>query len=306
MIDQPRSPRYHSTSVARALTILELFEPETPSLSASQIARSLRVRPGSLYPALSTLERFGYLERRPDKRFRLGLKLLERGHTILLHPDMYERAKPALRELAQALSANAHLAVLYQGKVLYLGREEAAPSAVFPSIVGRLAPAHCTALGKVLLAHLALGERRPLLAGRPLERWTARTITGLRRLERELAGVRGRGYAVDDEELHDGVMCVAAPVRDHAGKVVAAISVSLLKTRVTESRQHKIAQEVVRTAAIISGAMGYRPTRGGGPDGLRKRGDRGSVDAPTLHGMPGGGAPVSMSGGRRALVRESL
>ncbi len=258
MTDQPRPPRYNSTSLARALTILGLFGPETPSLSASDIARSLRVRPGSLYPALSTLERFGYLERRPDKRFRLGLKLLERGHTILVHMDLYERAKPALKELAQALAANTHLAVLYQGQVLYLGREEAAPSAVFPSIVGRLVPAYCTALGKVLLAHLNPGERRHLLAGRPLERRTPRTITSLRRLEVELAGVLARGYAVDDEELHEGVRCVAAPVRDHAGKVVAAISVSMLKARVTESRLEKIAQEVVRTAAIISGAMGYR------------------------------------------------
>jgi DNA-binding IclR family transcriptional regulator len=151
MTDLPRSPRYNATSLARALTILDLFEPATPSLSATQIARRLRVRPGSLYPALSTLERLGYRERR-----------------------------------------------------------------------------------------------------------TAKTITSLRRLEVETAGVLTRGYAVDDEELHEGVMCIAAPVRDHAGEVVAAISVSVLKARVTEARVEKIAQEVVRTAAIISGEMRYR------------------------------------------------
>lgn len=255
----PRSPRYNATSLARALTILDLFGPGIPTLTATQIAWSLHVRPGSLYPALSTLERFGYLERLPDKRFRLGLKLLERGHTILLHLDLYERARPALKELAQALAANAHLAVLYQGQVLYLGREEAAPSVVFPSIVGRLVPAYCTALGKVLLAHLPPGERRQFLAGQRLERRTPKTITSLRRLEVELTGVLARGYAVDNEELHEGVMCVAAPIRDHAGGVVAAISVSLLKARVTEGRLEKIAQEVVRSAATISGAMGYRP-----------------------------------------------
>ncbi len=83
MTDWPRSPPYDATPLARAPTILDLFEPATPTLSATQIARRLRARPGSLYPALGTLERFGHLERRPDKRFRLGLKLLERGHTIL-------------------------------------------------------------------------------------------------------------------------------------------------------------------------------------------------------------------------------
>jgi DNA-binding IclR family transcriptional regulator len=258
----PHNPRYVSTSLARALTILDLFAPSAPTLSATQIARGLRVRPGSLYPALSTLERFGYLERRADKRFRLGLKLLERGHTILQSLDIYERAKPALQALARALSANAHLAVLHQGQVLYLGREEAAPSAVFPSIVGRLVPAHCTALGKVLLAPLPPAERRQLFRARPPERRTPRTITGLRRLEAELAGVLARGYAVDDEELNEGVMCVAAPIRDHAGEVVAAVSVSLLKARVTDTRLEKIAQEVIRTAAVISGAMGHQPVWG--------------------------------------------
>jgi DNA-binding IclR family transcriptional regulator len=172
---------------------------------------------------------------------------------------MYERARPALRDLARSLSANAHLAVLHQGQVLYLGREEAAPSAVFPAIVGRLVPAHCTALGKVLLAHMTPAERRQLLAARPLERRTPRTITSLRRLEGDLAATITRGFAVDNEELNEGVMCVAAPIRDHAGVVVAAISVSLLKARVTEARLEKIGHEVIRTAAIVSGSMGYRP-----------------------------------------------
>jgi DNA-binding IclR family transcriptional regulator len=254
----PQAPRYNASSLARALTILDLFEPATPALSATQIARRLRVRPGSLYPALSTLERFGYLERRPDKRFRLGLKLLERGHTILLNLDVYERAKPALRALAERLGVNAHLAVLHQGQVLYLGREEAAPSTVFPSIVGRLVPAHCSALGKVLLAYLDPAERRDILAGRQLERRTPKTITNLKRLEADLTWIVAKGYGVDDEELNEGVLCVAAPVRDHAGEVVAAISVSLLKARVKGGQSEKIAQAVMRAATAISGAMGYR------------------------------------------------
>jgi len=258
MTDWPRTPRYNATSLARALTILDLFEPSTPTLSATQIARRLRVRPGSLYPALSTLERFGYLERRPDKRFRLGLKLLERGHTILQHLDVYERAKPALRALADSLSANAHLAVPHQGQVLYLCREEALPGLVFPSIVGRLVPAHCTALGKVLLAHLSPSERRDFLAGQPLEKRTSKTIVTLRRLEAELAKVVRRGYATDHEELYEGLTCVAAPVRDHAGEVVAAISVSLPRSRMTAARTDRVAQKVISTAKIISSGMGYR------------------------------------------------
>ena len=161
----PQAPRYNASSLARALTILDLFEPATPALSATQIARRLRVRPGSLYPALSTLERFGYLD-------------------------------PA--------------------------------------------------------------ERRNILAGRELERRTPKIITNLKRLEADLTGIVAKGYGVDDEELNEGVLCVAAPVRDHAGEVVAAISISLLKARVKGGQCEKIAQAVMRAATAISGAMGYR------------------------------------------------
>lgn len=261
MAGDSRATRYNATSLARALTILDVFGPRTAALGVSEIARSLGARAGSLYPALSTLERFGYLERDSEKRFRLGLKLLERGHALLANTGLPERAKPVLRDLARRLTVNAHLAVLHRGQVVYLDREEGSPNVVFPSVVGRLVPAHCTALGKVLLAHLEQDERRELLADHPLERRTRRTITSLRRLERDLADVRARGYAVDRQEFQEGVVCVAAPVRDHTGKVVAATSVSLLNVRAKAARMRKITREVVRTAALISQAIGYSPVR---------------------------------------------
>lgn len=269
-----RATRYNATSLARALTILDVFGPRMATLSVSEIARCLRVRAGSLYPALSTLERFGYLERDSDKRFRLGLKLLERGHTLLANTGLHERAKPGLRELARRLSVNVHLAVLHQGQVVYLDREEGSPNVVFPSVVGRLVPAHCTALGKALLAHLEPDERRELLAGKPLERRTKRTITSLPRLERELADVKARGYAVDNQEFQQGVVCVGAPVRDYTGKVIAATSVSLLNVRAKEARMQKIAREVVRAAALISQAMGYRLVQRGIRPALARTGTR--------------------------------
>ncbi len=104
---------------------------------------------------------------------------------------------------------------------------------------------------------------------------------------------------------HSTSLARALTILDLFETETPSLSVSLLKARVTEGRQHKIAQEVVRTTAIISGAMRYRPTRWGGPDNLRMRGDRVPNDAPTLHMMSVGKAPLSMSGGRGELVRES-
>jgi len=250
-------PRYLNTSLAKALRVCELFDGEGAELSLSEIARALGSRPGSIYPIVHTLLEFGYLERDPDtKRFRLGLKFLALASQILSSLDIREKAKPVLKGLARSLSVNAHLAVLYEGSVLYLDREEAAPSVVLPSVIGRLVPAHCTALGKVLLAHNP-EEAARATGGGELPKLTPDTISDPKELKAELAKVRQVGYALDDEEFHAGNFCVAAPVRNWRGTVVAAISVSLAKSRLDREPKEKFIQAVVSGAGAISRAMGY-------------------------------------------------
>ncbi|MBC7098396.1 IclR family transcriptional regulator [Candidatus Bipolaricaulota bacterium] len=249
--------RYLNTSLAKALRVCELFNGERGELSLSEIARALGSRPGSVYPIVYTLSRFGYLERDPDtKRFRLGLKFLAIASHILSSLDIREKAKPVLKSLARDLSVNAHLAVLYEGGVLYLDREEAAPSVVLPSVIGRLVPAHCTALGKVLLAYNPEEEARVMERGE-LPKLTPHTISDPGALKAELARVREVGYSLDDEEFHEGNFCVAAPVRNYRGTVVAAISVSLAKSRLDHEPKEKFVQAVVSGADTISRAMGY-------------------------------------------------
>ena len=249
--------RYLNTSLAKALRVCELFDGERAELSLSEIARALGSRPGSVYPIVYTLTEFGYLDRDPDtKRFRLGLKFLALANHILSSLDIRDKAKPVLRELARDLQVNAHLAVLYEGEVLYLDREEAAPSVVIPSVIGRRVPAHCTALGKALLAYEPGAVDRLVQAGE-LPKLTPRTITEPEALQEELGRVRRLGYAVDDEEFHLGNFCVAAPVRNYRGTVVAAISVSLAKSRLEAEPKEKFVEAVRAGAAAISRAMGY-------------------------------------------------
>ena len=253
-------PRYLNTSLAKALRVCELFDGERAELSLSEIASALGSRPGSVYPIVYTLQSFGYLERDPDtKRFRLGLKFLALANHILSSLDIREKAKPVLKELARQLQVNAHLAVLYEDEVLYLDREEAAPSVVLPSVIGRRVPPHCTALGKVLLAYDP-GAAARITAGGELPKLTRNTITDAQALQRELAKVRQAGYALDDEEFHEGNFCVAAPVRNYRGTVVAAISVSLPKSRLDHEPQDRFVREVISGAEAISRAMGYDRT----------------------------------------------
>lgn len=247
-----------NTSLAKALAVLDLFNEKDTKLTLTEIAQRMGTRPGSIYPIVYTLLKFGYLERDAEtKKYSLGLKILALANQILSSLDIRERAKPVLKKLARELEANAHLAVLYEDEVLYLDREEAAPSVVIPSVIGRRVPPHCTALGKVLLAHNPEALERILAKG-PLPALTPNTITNPEVLRRELERVRTQGYAVDWEEFHEGNICVAAPVRNYRGRVVAAISVSLPKARLAHNSLERYTQAVLEGSRVISSALGYQ------------------------------------------------
>lgn len=246
--------RYINKSLQKAFSILNLFSPNVKRLSATEIARRLGTTPGVIYPILYTLERHGYLERDGAKRYSLGLKFLERSNLILQRLDLRDKVKPYLRELADTYHVNAHLAVLYDRKVMYLHREEGYPSVIIKEVVGQRVPAYCTALGKVLLASLDEGELEAYLAEEELRPLTPKTIRDPVKLKEELERVREQGYAIDNEEFHRGNMCIAAPIRNHLGKTLAAISISFPKERF--SKGLPIAQ-VKATALKISREMGY-------------------------------------------------
>lgn len=249
--------RYLNTSLAKSLRVLDLCSEAEDGLRLSEIAQRMGTRPGSIYPIVYTLQKFGYLARDPDtKRYSLGLRVLAMANQILSSLDIREKAKPILKRLARDLEANAHLAVLYEDEVLYLDREEAAPSVVIPSVIGRRVPPHCTALGKVLLAYTPEAAERILAKG-PLPSLTSSTITDPQALHEELEKVRAQGYAVDWEEFHEGNVCVAAPVRNYRAHVVAALSLSLLKARLARDPLERFIKAVEEGALELSGAMGF-------------------------------------------------
>lgn len=249
--------RYLNTSLAKALRVLDLFNNTEGRLSLSEIAQRMGVRPGSVYPIVHTLLKFGYLERDPEtKKYRLGLRILTLANQILSSLDIREKAKPVLKCLARELGVNAHLAILYEGEVLYLDREEAAPSVVIPSVIGKRVPPHCTALGKVLLAYNPEVLEELLTRG-PLPALTPNTITDPHLLRKELERVRQQGYALDWEEFHEGNICIAAPVFNYRGHVVAAISVSFLKTRLTHEALERFICQVLEKSRSLSQTLGY-------------------------------------------------
>lgn len=237
--------------------MLDLFDSEALRLTASQIAAALGLRPGTIYPTLCTLEEHGYVERDENKRYRLGLKFLERGSYILAHLDVRTISQPHLRTLARKAEGNAHLAVLYGNEVLYLHREEGRPTVILSEVVGLRVPAYCTALGKVLLASLPETELVSLLRSLQFVRMTPNTITDAGQLVEELLLIRSLGYATDQEEFHIGSTCLAAPLRNHRGSVVASISVSLPGTALSVERKRRVTDALVQCAQDISSELGY-------------------------------------------------
>jgi IclR family acetate operon transcriptional repressor len=211
---------------------------------------------------LSTLESEGFVHRNPNTgRFRLGVGLIELAGLVIIHTDLRNVSQPLLVQLAEQTLETVNLAVRDHNRVINI---ELIPSRdrriLNVGWVGRHTPLHASSTGKVILAHLTETELDALLL-EPLERFTEYTITDPQELREELSVIKERGYATGFEELEIGLNAVGAPIRDHTGKVIAAVSTAGPAYRL--SREHileKVADDVVNCAQDISRALGYTQT----------------------------------------------
>lgn len=246
-------------SVAKALTIVDLLARHGREMSLAEIARELGLAKSTAHGLLATLREFRYVEQQTaEGKYRLGVRLFEIGNVVANSWDVRRIAAPYIERLVDQFEETVHLAILDQDRVLYIDKRDSRRSIRIVSQVGARLPAHCSGVGKALLAHLPISEVRRIVAARGLPSFTMNTITDPRRLEEELQRIRQQGYSVDNEEIMDGLRCVAAPVRDHMGRVCAGVSVSGPVARLTGERFDQAAVLITRTAAEISGGLGFR------------------------------------------------
>jgi IclR family transcriptional regulator, KDG regulon repressor len=212
------------TSVGKAMALLTAFDRSTP-LGVSELSRKADLTKSTAYRLLTVLEELG-LVHRDGSRYRLGTKLFELGNQVAYccPSSLREIAHPYLDELHQSSRQTTHLAILDGGDVLYLDKLFGHNQVRTPSHVGGRAPAHCTALGKILLAYAS--SPYFALAGAPLVRRTRYTVVQPSLLNEQLDEAKTLGVAFDHEEAALGLTCVAAPLRNRKGTIVAAISVS--------------------------------------------------------------------------------
>jgi len=246
-------------SVERAIAILKSFSHERPERGVNELSRELGLHKSTVSRLMITLEREGLLFRNPQtERYRLGLELVGLAAQVMNHMDVREIARPFLRELAEACQETVNLAILLESQVVDLD-QFVPPMRRVKNIgwVGRRMPPHCSAAGKVLLAHLPQDKLDRILSSR-LEKLTPKTITDPDTLRAELAFVHQQEYAAVIEEMEEGLNAVAAPIYDHTGRVTSAASIAGPAFRVTPEVFPQLAALLMKTTAKISEQLGHR------------------------------------------------
>ncbi len=246
-------------SVERALAIMDVLAQEGSPMKLSSVSKQLELNISTVHRLLNTLMVWGYVEQDPSMgRYRLGVKAFEIGNKALYSLDIRSVAKPFLKKLVDKSNETANLAILVEGEVVYIDQVETHNIIKMFASPGTRGPAYCTGSGKALLAALNEHEINRLSRGFPFKAYTNKTITNVDALQKELAVIRQQGYSLDLGEMEEDVRCVAAPVINHEGKTVAAISLSGPRTRMSDQYLYEeLVPLIINTAKQVSHLMGW-------------------------------------------------
>ncbi len=282
---KPATTRIYSSQVLdRVVQILDCFGPERANLRLLEIATATGLHKSTLYRLLEAMRSYRLIGfDQASGSYHLGMKLFELGSRAVERLALDQHAHPILDQLADVSGETAHLCVLDGADVVYIAKVECTRTLRIPSAVGQRNPAYCTGVGKALLSHLSPEQLAAYIAETTLRPFTKKTLTSVADLRANLRQILAQGYAVDDQEREEGVRCVAAPVRDHSGRVIAAISIAGPTMRVTKERVGELAAHVIRAANEISSRLGYRVVTANGTKNaaVSRNGDR---SLPRLNG----------------------
>jgi len=259
MIKEQNRPKYPIKVLLNAFSIFDILIKKNQPVTIHELSETLNIYPSTIHRILDTLHYLGYIEKRVDSdEYQIGLKAIELGLLKLNQISLIQEAKPYLEALSKEMNENIYLGVLFEGEVMYEAKKEALRKISLVTHIGTRAPVHCTSLGKVLIANLPPKEREKILENTPLQRLTKNTIVDRKALEKEIEQVQKLGYALDNEEYENEIRCIAAPVKNHQGKVIAAISISGPSYRFTPDREESMIKAIMETAKKISVRLGLR------------------------------------------------
>jgi IclR family KDG regulon transcriptional repressor len=250
-------------TIERVTSIFDTLSQHPQGLSLGDLSGKIEFPKGTTHRLVSSLAYFDYVRQDPlTKNYFLGFKLVDLGNLMLDQLDLRNVARPNLIHLAEKVQETVHLVIRDDDEALYIDKVDLYPKRAGLQMVSRLGartPMHCCSVGKVLLADLPAEEIEKIIRSRGLPKKTRNTISDRNVLRKHLAMVKARGYAVDDEENEEGVRCVAAPIRNKEGRIIAAMSVSGPTARIPlEYIQATLKDEVCKAALNISRQLGFK------------------------------------------------
>ena len=241
----------------RAVSLLKMFDDSRQEWGLSELAQEVGLNKTTTYRLLTALESEGMVARQANDTYRLGPEIVVLGGRALRNNDLRSVSRPALETMAAATGETATLEVLSGHEVVIIDEVVGEHLMASAQSIGTRWPASVTSTGKAMMAYLPSAELDVILS-RPLPPMTAKSVTDAGALRRELREIREQGYAVANETLEIGLVVVGAAVRNHDGKVVAAISLGGPSLRLTPARIPEIGELVKATAARVSVQLGYR------------------------------------------------
>jgi DNA-binding IclR family transcriptional regulator len=253
-----KTPKYNVPAAAKTLQILEALAILDKHATLQELVDQTGLPKSSVYVILATLEKLRYVERDANNTYHLGPKAIQFGAAATQTANLSQLFHRAARKIVEECGETVQLAILDQADVIYVAREDGTRQVQLVSRIGRRLPAHATGLGKALLAALPEDSFNSLFANRQLAILTAHTINSVSLLRDELNLVREQGYAHDNQESAEGLQCLAAPIYDHSGHAVAAISVSFITARASPEHFQCILESIKNAAQEISMGMGGR------------------------------------------------
>lgn len=249
---------YQLHGLERAVSVLEVLSESDVPLSLAELCQRMSLHKSTAHRALMVLERSALIERTPENKFRLGLKLYELGNRAVEQIDLRARVYPFFRRLALKVGETVHLSVLQKASIVYLEKVEPNRRVCMSSKTGTSNPVYCTSMGKAMLAFLAPETIEQTISKIRFVRYTHKTICTREKLLKSLERVRRRGYAIDDEEIELGVRCVGAPIFNENHWPIAAVSISGPSSRITAQSVPDIAEHLLGCCREISASLGMR------------------------------------------------
>lgn len=255
------SSAVRNQSISRAFQVIEAMARSNGPLRLQDVGKTIGLPPSTVLRFLRTLMDHGYVEQDPETlRYFLTLKICMIGEQVRRQVRISDIVHPHLLELSASLGEATSLAVERDKLVVYVDVVDG-PDRMLQTLqrIGRVAPMNSTGVGKALLIDASAEDIDALVRLQGLPELTPRTITSRKDLLKELEATRSRGYAIDDEECEAGVRCLAVPIRDYTGLIVAAVSTTWPTERLTIDRIGAIGKKLVAAGARISETLGHKP-----------------------------------------------